>query len=616
MLLILALGTTYITTYQNVSAVGDGSVSNTIRIDDNTLNGPILNNEDRFGRSIANIGDLNNDGINDIAMGAIYDNRSGFVLGQGAIHIMFMNIDGSVSKTVDINHNTPNGPALSNYDHFGSSIANIGDLNNDGINDIAVGATFNSASGYNNGAIHIMFMNTDGSVSKSVEINHNTPNGPALSNYDHFGSSIANIGDLNKDGINDIVVGAYDTDGDDGYNVGAIHVLFMNTDGSVSKTVEINQNTPNAPALNKGDHFGSSITNTGDLNGDGISDIAVGAHGDDSNIGAIHILFMNTDGSVSQTVKINDNTPNGPALNEQDYFGRSIANIGDLNGDGISDIAVGAVGDSADGVDRGAIHILFMNTGGLVSKTVEINGNTQNGPTLGNYDYFGQSIANIGDLNNDGMLDIAVGSVGSYSGTFTRGAIDILIMNNTDAAPPVVVPIFNVNLLNDPYSLSSWTIHSKGGNGWLDSSSGKKNWVPSKQAFATSFGWAEKSQLVPIPSTYGKLVLTEDYSKTYCGEKKGVPKNNPPYDRYYLALLLLDSSGNEIERHVTGQIKMKDSCNWSRNWHTAEIVVDSIPKDTVSALVKHGGISAERWAGWYGPVMKDIKLVYASPLHS
>ena len=608
MLLILALGTTYITTYQNVSAVGDGSVSNTIEVNSNTTNGPILNNEDNFGRSITNIGDLNNDGVNDIVVGAIYDNGDDG-LRYGAVHIMFMNTDGSVSKTVEINSNTTNGPALSNNDYFGYSVANIGDLNGDGISDIVAGANGDDAGGFNRGAIHIMFMNTDGSVSQTVEINSNTTNGPALSNYDYFGYSVANIGDLNGDGISDIVVGA---DGDDagGFNRGAIHIMFMNTDGSVSQTVKINGNTPNGPTLNDLDYFGRSIAYIGDLNGDGISDIVAGADGDDAggfNRGAIHIMFMNTDGSVSQTVKINGNTPNGPTLNNQDYFGRSIAYIGDLNGDGTSDIAVGADGDDAGGFNRGAIHIMFMNTDGSVSQTVEINGNTTNGPTLNNQDYFGRSIAYIGDLNGDGTSDIAVGATGDDAGGDSRGTVHILTMNNTDLVPPTIIP---VNLLNDPYSLSSWTIHINGGDGWLDFSSGKKNWVPSEQAFATSYKWAEKSQLVPIPSTYGKLVLTEDYSKTYCGEKKGSFKNNPPYDRYYLALLLLDSSGNEIERHVTGQIEMKDSCNWSRNWHTAEIVVDSIPEDTVSVLVKHGGISGERWAGWYGPVMKDIKLVY------
>ena len=91
--------------------------------------------------------------------------------------------------------------------------------------------------------------------------------------------------------------------------------------------------------------------------------MAVGAHLDDegdTNQGAVHILFMNTDGSVKSTVEINDSTANGPTLSDRDQFGEGIENMGDLNGDGINDLAVVAPQDDAGGTERGALHILFM----------------------------------------------------------------------------------------------------------------------------------------------------------------------------------------------------------------------------------------------------------------
>ncbi len=115
------------------------------------------------------------------------------------------------------------------------------------------------------------------------------------------------------------------------------------------------------------------------------------------------------DGDVTSTVEINDSTANGPTLTDEDWFGGSVANIGDLNGDGVNDIAVGAYKDDEGGDNRGAIHIMFMNTDGSVDSTVEINDSTANGPTLSDEDYFGRSIANIGDLNGDGVNDIVVG---------------------------------------------------------------------------------------------------------------------------------------------------------------------------------------------------------------
>ena len=149
---------------------------------------------------------------------------------------MFMNTDGSVDSTVKISDSTTNGPVLSQQDKFGASVANIGDLNNDGVNDIVVGSDESdcvSCTGNNSGSAYIMFMNTDGSVDGTVEINDSTTNGPAIIATDNFGNSIANIGDLNNDGVNEIVVGALKDDGS-GTQHGAVYIMHMNTDGSIT----------------------------------------------------------------------------------------------------------------------------------------------------------------------------------------------------------------------------------------------------------------------------------------------------------------------------------------------------------------------------------------------
>ncbi len=339
---------------------GDGSIHSTVEINDSTANGPVLADGDNFGRSVANIGDLNNDTVQDLAVGAPYDAGSGF--DRGALHILFMNTDGSIDSTVEINDSTANGPVLASADEFGSSVANIGDLDGDTVDDLAVGAPDDAGSGTQRGALHILFMNTDGSIDSTVEINDSTVNGPNLADDDLFGRSVANIGDLDGDGVSDLAVGAYNDDGS-GTDRGALHILFMNTDGSIDSTVEINDSTANGPVLADDDRFGHSVANIGDLDGDGVSDLAVGAHGDDgsgSDRGAMHILFMNTDGSIASTVEINDSTTNVPVLADDDQFAGSVANIGDLNGDGLQDLAVSASGDDNSGTDRGALHILFM----------------------------------------------------------------------------------------------------------------------------------------------------------------------------------------------------------------------------------------------------------------
>ena len=438
-LVILTLVSTHVITYQNVSAIE--ITSSTIGINSNTTNGPDLANGDLFGYSVAGIGDLNNDGTPDIAVGARLDDAAGE--DKGVIHVMFMKSDGTVSSIIEISDYTGSGPFLTTYDKFGSSVASIGDLNDDGIPDIAAGATDDDTGGANRGTIHVMFMRSDGTVSSTIEINSNTPSGPSLNNFDGFGSSVASIGDLNDDGIPDIAAGATNDD-TGGANRGTIHVMFMNRDGTVSSTVEINSNTPNGPDLVNNNYFGSSVASIGDLNNDGIPDIAAGVSNDNTGgagRGTIHVMFMNRDGTVSSTVEINSNTPNGPDLSNGDNFGSSVASIGDLNNDGIPDIAAGANYDDAGGTNRGTIHVMLMNRDGTVSDTIEINNSTTNGPDLANGDNFGYSIASIGDLNDDDALDIVSGALYDSTDGSSRGAVHVMLMNSIDTTPPTITAI-------------------------------------------------------------------------------------------------------------------------------------------------------------------------------
>ncbi len=458
MLLMITLGTIYATTFQNVSAVGDNIISSVNEINSSTANGPTLSASDYFGTSIADIGDMNGDGISDVAVGALGDN--GYT---GAIHVMFMNRNGTVSDTIKINNNTKNGPLLYSGDQFGASIANIGDLNGDGISDVAVGARNDDTGNTDSGVIHIMFMNGNGTILRTVEINSTSTNGPVLGNKDQFGSAIANIGDLNGDGISDIAVGAI---GDNNL-AGAVHVMFMNRNGTVSNTIEINSGTTNGPSLYSDDRFGASIANIGDLNGDGISDIAVGAWGNRNledgsgdpraDSGAVHIILLNSNGSISRTIEINVHTLGEVIVSSYNRFGFSIANIGDLNGDGISDVAVGQPYHDADGSsalfsdNTGATHVLLLNSDGSTSRTISIDERTS-GLVLSRGDYFGSSIANIGDLDGDGTSDIAVAAYGDDSASGNDvGTVHVMFID----APPIISNItsnatsFGVLLVGD-----------------------------------------------------------------------------------------------------------------------------------------------------------------------
>ena len=257
-----------------------------------------------------------------------------------------------------------------------------------------------------------------------------------LENTDVFGYALAALGDLDGDGVGDLAVGAPGEDGEGtppDADRGAVWVLFLNPDGTVKAHQKISSTEGGfTGTLDDGDRFGISVCSLGDLDLDGVGDLAVGTDFDDDGTrasGAVWVLFLNSDGTVKRHQKIS-NTEGGftGTLAVADRFGTSVAFLGDHDGDGVGDLAVGAVGDN-DG-NGGAVWVLFLNSDGTVKSHQKISV-TQGGftGTLDEFDLFGHSVAFLGDLDGDGVGDLAVGANWHDDGCTDRGAVWVLFLN-------------------------------------------------------------------------------------------------------------------------------------------------------------------------------------------
>lgn len=282
---------------------------------------------DGFGFDIGTLGDVNNDGFDDVFVLSARDG-DGFASGDVYLGNAGLKIDSRSDLTL----------LLSGY-----RLAAAGDVNGDGASDLAAGEPFNETGGPSAGAVHL-YLGTPGSAPDSMEDALLIGRG----NQDQFGSGVASAGDVNGDGFGDVMVGNSRND-DNGQGQSGSVELFFGGLGEFDVTSDATLR-----GLVGNDSFGEEGLSAGDVNGDGFGDVLVGAPGTqvliDSFIGRVY-LYLGGLGSFDTSV---DAMITGRAAGAR--LGTSVSFTGDVNGDGFGDFAIGA---PSDDLDRGRTDIYF-----------------------------------------------------------------------------------------------------------------------------------------------------------------------------------------------------------------------------------------------------------------
>jgi len=449
----------------------------------NGTNGFALNGiaaDDATGFSVSGAGDVNGDGFDDVIIGAIYADPNGLI-DAGSSYVVFGSQAG-FAPSIDlailngINGFTINGIAAG--DELGSSVSGAGDINGDGLDDLIIGAVSANPDGLQDaGQSYVVFGSNNGFPSSLNVSDLDGNNGftiDGIAEEDESGVSVSAAGDVNGDGIDDLIIGAYGADPNGESKAGQSYVVFGST-GGFAPTLNLSSLAgTNGFAINgiaEGD-FSSQVSAAGDINGDGFDDLIIGAYGADPNgnayAGTSYVVFGSPEAfPANLNLSALDGT-NGFAINgiaAYDLSGFSVSSAGDFNGDGIDDLIIGA--PVADNV-AGQSYIVFGSTEGFsasinLSELDGTNGFALNGVNA--YDFSSISVSAAGDINGDGLDDLIIGASYADPNGNTASGSSYVVFGRT----PLIGDAANNSLFG---TVSDDTIYAGGGNDQIFGSEG------------------------------------------------------------------------------------------------------------------------------------------------
>jgi hypothetical protein len=374
-------------------------------------------------------------------------------------------------------------------DYSGSSVASAGDVNGDGFDDLVIGASgADPGRRFEAGETYVVFGRGAGFAPSLALSSLDGTNGfrlDGIDQYDRSGRSVASAGDVNGDGFDDLVIGAYAADPGGRDFAGETYVVFGSGAGFAPSFALSSLDGTNGfrlDGIDVIDWSGESVASAGDVNGDGFDDLVIGARGSAPGgrdfAGETYVVFGSGAGFAPSLALSSLDGTNGfrlDGIDGGDSSGASVASAGDVNGDGFDDLVIGAYGADPGGRDRaGETYVVFGTGAGFAPSLALSSLDGSNGFRLDGIDgddESGTSVASAGDVNGDGFDDLVIGASGADPGG-RRSAGETYVVFGTGAG---FAPNFALSSLDGSNGFRLDGIESPDSSGYSVASAGDVN---------------------------------------------------------------------------------------------------------------------------------------------